>query len=412
MPKTPRFFEQPVEQDRVRAANALELAVEGAVDALQRARPRGVLGPAVAVRAAHQQHHQRRHQRPRQQVRGDHREHHRLGQRHEQEAGDAGEEEHRHEDDADAERRDERRHADLAGADDDRVLERLAEMQMALDVLDRHDRLVDQDADRERQAAERHQVERLAEHLQHQDRGQDRERNRQRDDQRRAPVAEEEQHHHRGQAGGDQRLDDDALHRRLDEHRLVEQRRHLDVGGQDRLHPRQDRAQVGDDVERRRAAVLQHREQHAARAVLADDVGLRREAVAHVGDVAQVGGRAAAGLHRQVVQAGDRLGRAVHAHRVLGRAELGRARRQDQVLQVDRVDDVGRRQPARLQRLHVEVDRDQPVLAAVRERNRDARDRHQLRPQRVDGGVEDASARAASGSTGRAGSPGCSRPST
>ena len=96
-------------------------------------------------------------------------------------------------------------------ADDDRLLERLAEVQVALDVLDRHDRLVDEDADREREAAERHQVERLAEHLQDQDRGQDRERNRQRDDQRRAPVAEEEQDHHRGQAGGDQRLDDDAL---------------------------------------------------------------------------------------------------------------------------------------------------------------------------------------------------------
>ena len=42
-----------------------------------------------------------------------------------------------------------------------------AQVQVALDVLDGHDRLVDQDADREREAAERHEVERLAEHLQH-----------------------------------------------------------------------------------------------------------------------------------------------------------------------------------------------------------------------------------------------------
>ena len=44
-------------------------------------------------------------------------------------------------------------------------LERRADVQVALDVLDRDDRLVDQDADREREPAERHQVERLAERV-------------------------------------------------------------------------------------------------------------------------------------------------------------------------------------------------------------------------------------------------------
>ncbi len=41
-----------------------------------------------------------------------------------------------------------------------------------------------------------------------------------------------------------------------------------------------------DDVEGRGAAVLEHRQQHAALAVLAHDVGLRRKSVAHVGDFA------------------------------------------------------------------------------------------------------------------------------
>ena len=251
---------------------------------------------------------------------------------------------------------------------------------MPLDVLDRHDRLVDQDADRERQPAERHQVQGLAEHVEQLDRGQDRERDRQRDDDRRAPVAEEEQDHRRGQPGRQQRLEDDPLHGRLDEHRLVEQQLQLDVGGQRRLDARQQRLQVGDDVEGGRAAVLQHREQHAAGAVLADDVGLRHEAVAHVGDVLQVGGDAAAGAHRQVVERGDRLGRAVHAHRVLGAGELGGARGQDQVLQVHRVDHVGGGEAARLQLLHVEVDRDDPVLAAVGKGNGDAGNRDELGP--------------------------------
>ena len=145
-----------------RARTRSNWRVEAAVDALQQARLRAGGGVAVVL-AAHQQHHQRRHQRPRQEVGRDHREHHRLGQRHEQEARHAREEEHRHEHDADAQRRDEGRHADLAGADEDRLVQLGAQVQVALDVLDRHDRLVDQDADRQREAAQRHQVERLAE---------------------------------------------------------------------------------------------------------------------------------------------------------------------------------------------------------------------------------------------------------
>ena len=38
-------------------------------------------------------------------------------------------------------------------------------------------------------------------------------------------LPRKQQHHRRGQPGGEQRLEDHALHRRLDEHRLVEQRR-------------------------------------------------------------------------------------------------------------------------------------------------------------------------------------------
>ena len=50
----------------------------------------------------------------------------------------------------------------------------LALLEVPVDVLDRHRRVVDQDADRERQAAQRHDVERLAERRQQRDRAQDR----------------------------------------------------------------------------------------------------------------------------------------------------------------------------------------------------------------------------------------------
>ena len=46
---------------------------------------------------------------------------------------------------------------------EDRLLERLALLEIAVDVLDRDRRVVDQDADRQRQAAQRHDVDRLAE---------------------------------------------------------------------------------------------------------------------------------------------------------------------------------------------------------------------------------------------------------
>ena len=81
--------------------------------------------PASCSCAAQQVLRHRRHQRAREHVGGEHREHDRFGQRHEQIARDAGEEEHRHEHDADAQRRDERRDGDLLRAVENRLLESL-----------------------------------------------------------------------------------------------------------------------------------------------------------------------------------------------------------------------------------------------------------------------------------------------
>ncbi len=57
-----------------------------------------------------------------------------------------------------------------AGAVENGRLDLLALLQMPVDVLDRHRGVVDQDADREREAAERHDVEGLADRRQHRDR--------------------------------------------------------------------------------------------------------------------------------------------------------------------------------------------------------------------------------------------------
>ena len=109
----------------------------------------------------------RRHDGSREEVRCEHREDHRLRQRNEQIPRDAAKKEHRHKYDADCEGRNERRDRDLCGSGQNRVFDLLALFEIAVDVLDLHRRVVDENADRERKAAEGHDVDGLAQRRQH-----------------------------------------------------------------------------------------------------------------------------------------------------------------------------------------------------------------------------------------------------
>ena len=121
-------------------------------------------GPCVMRLGPQQIHRHRRHQRARQHVGREHREHHGFGQRHEQIARDAGAARTsartrcrcRASRPAPAPRSAPRRRR-IA------LAQRLPLLEVALDVLDRHRGVVHQDADRQRQAAQRHDVDRLAE---------------------------------------------------------------------------------------------------------------------------------------------------------------------------------------------------------------------------------------------------------
>ena len=84
----------------------------------------------------------------------------------------------------------------------DRLGAVLAGVAMHHDVLDDDDRVVDDQADRGGQTAERHQVEALAERAQHDERHRERRRNHQAGDERRAPVAQEQHHDQRRQHRG------------------------------------------------------------------------------------------------------------------------------------------------------------------------------------------------------------------
>src|SRR5712672_4314885 len=93
---------------------------------------------------------------------------------------------------------------------------------MGVDVLDGDRRLVDQDADGQRQPAQGHDVDRLTRYPERRHRREDRERNVQDHDERTAPVPQEQQHHqaceHRAERAFEEQALDSAGHVR----RLVE----------------------------------------------------------------------------------------------------------------------------------------------------------------------------------------------
>ena len=103
--------------------------------------------------------------------------------------------------------------------------ERRVLAQAAHDVLDVDDRVVDEHADRDREAAERHRVERVAEVVEHERRGDQRQRNRDERDQRGAHVAQEREQHDEHDHGREREAVAQIAERALDEVRGPVQRR-------------------------------------------------------------------------------------------------------------------------------------------------------------------------------------------
>ena len=323
--------------------------------------------------APQQIHGQGRDQGARQEIRRQHREHDRFGKRREKVMSDAGKQQHRYEHDAYGQGRDQRRNRDFARSIEYRLQQGLTLFDMVGDVFDRDGGVVDQNTHCQREAAQRHDVDSLAEQGEHDQRGDHRQRDRDGDNQRGSPTAQEHQDHRGRQARCDQAFADHTLHGGFDEHRLVGDRfdvkraRHLctDV--------RQHLLDLGDHVERRDVAALFDFEQGRPLSVMAHDVGLRRIPVAHVGYVVYVShGPVGVGPDRQVVEFGHRFGAAVHVHVVFERADFGRTAGQYQVLGIHRIDHISWRQPMSLQRLRVDIDHDLAHLAAIGDRHRRA----------------------------------------
>src|SRR5579859_2420399 len=339
--------------------------VEAAFEAALKASHEGLGSIRTMLVSTHDVHDQSGDERAGKNVGGEHGEDDGFGQGHKKKLRHARQEKHGHEDDADANRGDEGGNGDLSGAVEDRLLHFLALSQIALDVFNFDSSVVHQDSDGEGETTQGHDVDGLPERAQHEDRDEDRKRNRDGDNDGRTPVSEEEQDHGRSQKSSRQGLDYDPSNRGPHKQGLIEE------GGN--LHLRRQRLSADlscvlyafDDRNGGRAADLEHRHERAANAVHANDVGLRGKAIANVGDVAHVNGRAIHSLNRKIVQLRDGAGIPVHLDLVFERPDLGGAGGQDQVLGVERIHDVVGRQAVGLKAGHVEVNLDLADLAAV-----------------------------------------------
>ncbi len=126
------------------------------------------------------------------------------------------------------------------------------------------------------------------------------------------------------------------------------------------------------DIQRRGVPRFQHRHQRSALPIGTDDIGLGREAVANMCNVANKDGSAVDHLDWRVIQFVNFVRAAVDLDVVLELPHLGRARWQDQVLIADGVSYVRRRQSFRLQSLGIQVYLDLALLTAIRVGNRRA----------------------------------------
>src|SRR5215470_4861324 len=181
----------------------------------------------LGVRLLQQPRAQHRRQRERDQHRDDDREGHRPPELIDVAARVSGHKRDRREDDHQAERRGHDRQRDLLRAFDRRAERVVAFLfDEAVDVFEDHDRVVNHDADRERQRQQRHVVERKIERLHQRECGDYRGRDGHGGDEHRAQVADENPDDQRGQQAAQQQVLFQRVDGGPDEDRLVA--RHAD----------------------------------------------------------------------------------------------------------------------------------------------------------------------------------------
>ncbi len=160
-------------------------------------------------------------------------------------------------------------------------------LDVAVDVLDHHDGVVDHEAHGNGQRHQRQVVEAEIEQVHRRARTHERERHRDARDRRRPEVPQKHQDHEHDQADGQGQRELDVGHRGADRRRAVEDGLDRDGGGNPRREVRQLRLDLIDRVDHIRAWLLEHRQDDAGLVVLIagdgaiDRLGHRLAHVAH-----------------------------------------------------------------------------------------------------------------------------------
>ena len=144
----------------------------------------------------------------------------------------------------------------------------LAVLHVPHDVLEHDDRVVDDEADRERERHQRQVVEAVAEQLHRRERADDRRRQREARDDRRRDVAQEQEDHEHDEHDGQQQRELDVVHRLANRLRAVAADGERQRRRQLRLELRQQRADRVDDLDGVRAGLALDGEVDRARVVV------------------------------------------------------------------------------------------------------------------------------------------------
>ena len=354
-------------------------------------------------------HHRRRRQRHHE------RDHHRHRQRHrefvEQPPDDPAEEDQRRE--HGDQRQADRQHgeADLVRALDRRLEARHALFEVARDVLEHDDRVVDHEAGRDGQRHQRQVVEAEAEQIHHAERADDRSRHRDARNRRRPHAPQEREHHQDHQRDGDDQRLLGVGQRLANGLGPVDGDRQIDVARQRGGEARQLRAHVVDGVDDVGAGLARQHDGDPRLAV--DETGVAQvlDRVDDLGDVGQLDRRAVAiGDHqiavlrrlRRLVVGVDLIVGVVVLDRALRAVGVGGGERGADVLEADAVvedrrridlDPHGRQRRARdvdladsrkLRQALLQDVRGEIVELARRARRRGHRDHHDRRVGGVD----------------------------
>ena len=184
-------------------------------------------------------------------------------------------------------------------------------------------------------------------------------------DERTAPATQKNQDHDGGEATGDDALPHYTADRAAHKDRLIRQGRYAQLWRQRLRNDWRHGSDSGNHIQGGNIAVLQHAHQAGALAIYAHNIGLRREPVAHMGDIVDVNNCAVHTFDRKIIQALD-LSARYWWPAGTRKSPLSCSRRENEILGGDGVYYVGGGKSSGLQRLHIQIHLHLSLLAAVR----------------------------------------------